>query len=242
MAVPDRAVAASSGSLSVCSFGGVHPQGGQLFGCTDIVAGGMGGRPGKDGIDLIDTDVTNSMNIPAEAFEAHFPLRIVKTRYRADSGGPGEFRGGLGIERLIEATAGPIRCSYRSDRHSTQPWGINGGGPGQSYRTRILRADGSVQEVPSKQMFVLNKGDALEILSGGGGGYGDPFERSIERIGDDLIDGKITPETAERDYGAIADRQSLAVDVEASLALRRHRKAERGRVTWTIDRGSGIRE
>ena len=241
-AIPDRAVAASSGSLSVVSFGGRHASNGQLFGCSDIVAGGMGGRPGKDGIDLMDTDITNSMNIPAEAFEAHFPLRVRTTQYRPDSGGPGEFRGGMGIERTIEVTHGPIRCSFRSDRHLTQPWGIKGGGPGHSYRTRIFRNDGSVQEVPSKQVFVMETGDALEILTGGGGGYGDPLVRSIDRVAQDVLDGKVTPEAAERDYGVVADPQNLTVDVQASRALREKKKKERGPVTWMIDRGNGIRE
>lgn len=239
-AVPHRAVAASSGSLSVCSFGGFGPQG-QLFACTDLVAGGMGGRPGKDGIDLIDTDITNTMNIPAEALEAQFPLRVVKTRYRTDSGGPGEFRGGLGIERTIEAMHGPIRCSFRSDRHFTRPWGIEGGGAGESYRTTIFRRNGSVQEVPSKQGFMLDEGDVLQILTGGGGGYGDPLERRIERVREDLLDGKISAVAAVRDYGATLDRETAAVDLEASLASRAKRKRERGPVSRTIDRGDGIR-
>jgi N-methylhydantoinase B len=237
-AVPERAVAASSGSLSVCSFGGVHPKG-HLFACTDIVAGGMGGRPGKDGIDLIDTDITNSMNIPVEAFEAHYPLKVLKTMYRTDSGGPGEFRGGLGIERTIEATHGPIRCSYRSDRHTTQPWGIEGGSPGQSYRTRIFRKDGITQDVPSKQVFVLNEGDVLQVLSGGGGGYGDPLARSLERVGDDIIDRKVSVEAAERDYGVVADATTLTVDVGASIRLRESRMRERGQQSRAINRGYG---
>jgi N-methylhydantoinase B len=240
-AVPQRAVAASSGGLSVCSFGGVSAQG-QLFGCTDIVAGGMGGRPGKDGIDLIDTDITNTMNIPAEALEAHFPLRVVKTRYRTDSGGAGEYRGGLGVERSIEAIRGPIRCAYRSDRHYTQPWGIYGGGPGASYRTRIIRKDGRVEEVPSKQMFILNEGDVLEMLTGGGGGYGDPLVRPLERVANDLIDRKVTPAAAASDYGVVVEHDTLLVDTQASLALRKQMQQTRGSVSWTIDRGNGIRE
>ena len=238
-AVPKRAVAASSGCLSVCSFGGTDSNG-QLYGCTDLVAGGMGGRPGKDGIDLVDTDITNTMNIPVEAFEARFPLRVLKTRYRADSGGPGEFRGGLGVQRSIQVTQGPIRCSYRSDRHFTRPWGINGGGAGESFATRILRVDGSVQAIPSKQDFVLETGDILEVLTGGGGGYGDPLARAFEKVADDLIDRKLTPEAAERDYAVIGDVDGI--DVDASLALRAARRKERGPISWTIDRGNGTRE
>ena len=67
----------------------------------------MGGRRGKDGIDLLETDITNCMNIPAEALEANYPLRVVRTRYRTDSGGAGTYRGGLGIDRAIQVVRGP---------------------------------------------------------------------------------------------------------------------------------------
>jgi N-methylhydantoinase B/oxoprolinase/acetone carboxylase alpha subunit len=97
-----------------------------------------------------------------------------------------------------------------------------------------------VQNIPSKQDFVLDTGDVLEILTGGGGGYGDPLARAFEKIADDLIDRKITPEAAERDYAVIGNGDGI--DVDASLALRETRRRERGPVSWTIDRGNGIRE
>jgi N-methylhydantoinase B len=240
-AVPERAIAASSGSLSVCSFGGAH-ESGELFGCSDIVAGGMGGRRGKDGIDLLETDITNCMNIPAEALEAHYPLRVVRSRYRTDSGGVGTFRGGLGIDRAIQVVKGPIRCSYRSDRHLTRPWGIRGGEPGQSWQTYILRADGVRQPVRSKAIFELNTGDTLEMLTGGGGGYGDPLERDPGMVLEDVLNGKVSKETAELDYGVILGSDDLSVDIAATDQLRARNKSKRGAVDWQIDRGGGARE
>jgi len=85
-------------------------------------------------------------------------------------------------------THGPIQMLVPLDRHSTQPWGSRAAAPGKATGRESSRSDGSVAEVPSKQGFILNQGDALEILSGGGGGYGDPLERSLERIRDDLVD------------------------------------------------------
>lgn len=240
-AVPERAIAASSGSLSVCSFGGAH-ESGELFGCSDIVAGGMGGRRGKDGIDLLETDITNCMNIPAEALEAHYPLRVVRSRYRTDSGGVGTFRGGLGIDRAIQVVKGPIRCSYRSDRHLTRPWGIRGGGPGQSWQTHILTADGVRHQVRSKAIFELNTGDTLEMLTGGGGGYGDPLERDPGMVLEDVLNGKVSKDTAELDYGVILGLDGLSVDMAATEHLRARNKSKRGAVDWQIDRGGGARE
>ena len=239
-AVPAGLPAASSGSMSVCSFGGIDARSGRRFGCTDIVAGGMGARPTKDGIDLIETDITNCMNIPAEAFEAHYPLRVLKTRYRADSGGPGRFRGGIGIERTIEAVQGPIQCSFRSDRHYTAPWGLRGGLPAARWVTRVERVGGTVETVPSKRVFVLETGDRLIMETGGGGGFGDPLERAPERMLEDVIDGKVSVEAARRDYGVVVTSK-WQVDGAATEELRASMRRARGPVTWIFDRGDGLR-
>jgi N-methylhydantoinase B len=240
-AVPGRAIAASSGSLSVCSFGGAY-ESGELFGCSDIVAGGMGGRRGKDGIDLLETDITNCMNIPVEALEAHFPLRVVRSHYRTDSGGAGEHRGGLGLDRAIEVVRGPIRCSYRSDRHLSRPWGIGGGHAGLSWETHIRRANGKREPVRSKAIFELQDGDVLEMLTGGGGGYGDPFERAPEMVLQDVVNGKVSEHAAERDYGVVLNRSSRNIDRSATNVLRETRRAKRGSARGKIDRGDGVQE
>jgi N-methylhydantoinase B/oxoprolinase/acetone carboxylase alpha subunit len=241
-AVPGRVSAASNGAISVCSFGGRDPATGRRFGCTDIVAGGMGGRSGKDGIDLIETDTSNCMNIPVEAFEAHFPLRVLRTRYRQDSGGAGEFRGGLGVERVLEATAGPIQCSFRSERHFTPAWGLLGGGPGQTWATHIRRASGEQEIIPSKRVFTLDRGDALVMLTGGGGGYGDPLERAPRQVVEDVLDGKVSVEAARDCYGVVVGDGEGKADLAATEERRRQMHAARGPVTWTFDRGGGQHE
>lgn len=241
-ALPERAMAASSGSMSVCSFGGSDPRSGKRFGCTDIVAGGMGARPDKDGIDLVETDITNCMNIPVEAFEAHYPLRLHATRYRTDSGGAGEFRGGLGIERVIEALDGPIRCSFRSDRHFTAPWGLRGGLAGEKWQTHVERADGRAEPVPSKAVFTLQRGDRLVMLTGGGGGFGDALRRAPGAVLDDVIDGKVSIETARRCYGVAIDEARWQVNENDTQRLRTAMQRERGPVNWLFDRGNGLRD
>ena len=101
---PERMPAANSGTLLVMAFGGRDPATGRPFVASELAAGGMGARPRKDGIDAIETDVTNCMNIPVESIEMGFPLRIPRAGLWTDSGGAGRFRGGLGLVKVYEAT------------------------------------------------------------------------------------------------------------------------------------------
>jgi N-methylhydantoinase B len=200
-ALPGRLPAANSGELVVMSLSGLDPRTGQRFITSELGAGGMGARPGKDGVDAIETDATNCMNLPAESVELDFPLRINHWRLRADSGGPGEWRGGLGFVKSFEAVETPVEISYRGERHFTAPWGVAGGGDGARAQARVYRANGRIQEVGSKQIVVIAAGERLEIETAGGAGHGDPAARSRDRVGDDLRDGKISRAAARDRYG-----------------------------------------
>jgi N-methylhydantoinase B len=235
-AVPGRVPAAGCGSISVVSFGGCRGWG-QAWGCTDIVAGGMGARPVKDGIEAVDTDVSNCTNIPAEALEMAFPLRAVRYALRPDGGGGGEWRGGTGVERVLEVTAGEVRCSYRSERHFVSPWGLFGGQPGARWETSIRRASGEVESIPSKAIFTLRRGDRLRVLAGGGGGYGEPTKRSADRVLEDVRDGKVSPAVAREVYGVVVDQGNGQVRLEETAMLRDALASRRGPVRWTYDRG-----
>jgi N-methylhydantoinase B len=235
-AVPERVPAAPAGSISCVSFGGVDPGSGERFGLTDIVAGGGGARPMGDGIEVVDTDVSNCMNIPVEAIEMGYPMRVRSIRLRRDGGGAGRERGGTGIERVLEVTRGEIACSYRSERHFTAPWGLFGGRPGSMWRTDVVRADGAVEPVPSKRAFTLHKGDALRMLTGGGGGYGSPLERDPARVRDDVRDGKVSAEAARAEYGVVLDDRG-EVDAPASDAERERARRHFTRPDVIFDRG-----
>jgi N-methylhydantoinase B len=240
-ALPGRLPAASSGSISVVSFGGVDPDSGKRFGVSDIIAGGTGGRSSKDGVEVMDTDVSNCMNIPVEAIEMEYPLQVVRYALREDGGGPGMFRGGTGVERVCRVTRGEVTCSYRSERHYTAPWGLFGGLPGTMWETRIVRRSGAIEHVPGKQVFTLREGDELHVYAGGGGGYGDPLQRHAERVVEDVIDRKISPERAERDYGVVVDPAG-SVDVHATERVRTELRDRRGEITWSYDRGAAGKE
>src|SRR5262245_64281468 len=115
-AAPGRTPAANSVTLPVMAFGGIDLATGRPFVASELAAGGMGARPTKDGIDCIETDVSNCMNIPVESVEMSFPLLIRRARFSADSAGAGQFRGGLGLGKGYEATAADISVSHRRER------------------------------------------------------------------------------------------------------------------------------
>ncbi len=190
-ALPGRMPAANSGTLLVMAFGGVDSETGRPFVASELAAGGMGARPGKDGIDCIETDVSNCMNIPVESVEMNFPIRIPRARLWQGSGGAGRWRGGLGLEKVYEATTTDITISHRGERFTSAPWGLEGGEPGRSARAFILRKDGTREELPSKKMIVLHPGDQLWEYIAGGAGFGDPGDRDPERVAADIEDGKV---------------------------------------------------
>lgn len=129
------------------------------------------------------------------------PIRIHRVALRADSGGAGEFRGGLGVVREYEILEGEVSFSHRGERHFSAAPGLAGGGEGANARSRIHRADGRVEEIPSKIVTTLRAGDRVVVETAGGGGYGKPRERARAEVGADVRNGKVSPDVARRLYG-----------------------------------------
>jgi N-methylhydantoinase B len=234
--------AASSGTLLVMAFGGTDAETGRAWVASELAAGGMGARPAKDGIDVVETDVTNCMNIPVEALEMNFPLRVPRARLWRDSAGAGRFRGGLGLEKVFEATTTDVTVAHRSERFHAAPWGLHGGRPAGRARAFVVRKDGTREDVPSKQMLVLHPGDQLWEYVAGGGGHGDPLARDPDRVLADVLDGKVSRDAAEAEYGVVLTPDGGRVDHDATRARREALAHVRGRVDWTFDRGDGDRE
>jgi N-methylhydantoinase B len=226
---PGKMPAANSGTLLVMAFGGRDPETGGPFVASELAAGGMGARPDKDGIDVIETDVSNCMNIPVESVEMNFPLRIPRARLWRGSGGAGRFRGGLGLEKVFEATTTDVTVSHRGERFASSPWGLEGGAPGARAHAYILRSDGTREELPSKKMLVLHPGDQLWEYIAGGAGHGDPLDRDPAAVLADVLDGKIA--TAE-DYGVVLTPNGAAVD-EVKTKERRAEVARQRRAAGT---------
>lgn len=234
-ATPERIPAASCGQLLVMNFGGADPETGQAFVTSELGAGGMGARPGKDGVDCIETDATNCMGIPVEAIEMDSPIRVRRWRIWDDSGGAGRWRGGCGSEKVFELLRGEVTVTYRGERHTTRPWGLAGGRASRTSGAAIERADGTREEAPSKATLRLRAGDRLEVQIGGGGGYGDPLERPAAAVAADVADGFTSAERAAAEYGVVL-RADGGADEPASERRRAALRAERGRVS-TLDRG-----
>ena len=204
----------------VGTFGGLDPRTGQPFVTHELGTGGIGARPGKDGIDVLDFGPVNCMNIPVEATELSQPLRVVSYHLRRDSGGAGQFRGGLGSEKVIEVTHGEVQISLRGERFFTEPWGLYGGLAGASARGWIERTDGSQEKIASKRVFSLMAGERVHIHTAGGGGYGDPLTREPEQVRQDVLDGKVSQEQAALSYGVVLTGANEEIDVDATAARR----------------------
>lgn len=239
-AIPDRIPAASSGNIQAVSFGGVDPLTGRTYATSDVGAGGMGARPTKDGIDRVDTDVSNCKNIPVEALEMNFPLRVVKNELWGDSGGSGKHRGGLGFEKWFEALRGEVVVSHRGDRNFTSPWGSFGGKPGRSWESYIVRKDGTQERIKAKKEFSLMPGDQLRLYGAGGGGYGDPLERDPFKVLEDVLDRKISVEKANEDFGVVIEGMPYGVNLDRTVNLRKRLREKRGAITWSFDRGGEL--
>jgi N-methylhydantoinase B len=161
-ALPGRIPAASQGTMNNFSFGGV--QGGRAFAYYETIAGGMGARPGRDGVSGVHTHMTNTLNTPIEALERSFPVRVTEYRLRRGSGGRGARKGGDGIVREIEFLA-PAQASLLTERRVRSPWGEP---PGKRGRNLLNR-----KPLPGKASFEVRPGDRVRIETPGGGGMGD---------------------------------------------------------------------
>ncbi|CAM3813286.1 Acetophenone carboxylase delta subunit [Bordetella sputigena] len=189
--LPDRVPAAPGNVLTAITFGGQRPDK-SSFMLGELIAAGAGAGAASDGVDCIQTDGSNSMNQPIEALMLDAPIRINCFRLRSDSGGDGEYRGGLGVIREYESLVDGVRVSYRGERHHTQARGSQGGEDGRSAKATLYRKDGTIESLESKCMIILNQGDRLAIETAGGGGFGRPTLRTTEARDEDLRNRKVT--------------------------------------------------
>jgi len=170
-ALPDRIPAAASGTMNNLTIGGIDPRTREPFAYYETIAGGMGARPTKGGVSGVHTNMTNSLNTPAEALEYAYPLRVRKYSLRAGSGGEGQHRGGDGIIREIEVLA-DAEVTLLAERRERGPYGLNGGLEGARGKAAVIRENGSSQDLPGKFNTRLRKGERIRIETPGGGGWG----------------------------------------------------------------------
>ena len=172
------------------------------------IGGGWGGNPLRDGADMLDAPLSNCIITPVEAVELDHPFLMLK-RYELlpDSGGAGTHRGGLGSVREYEVLEEGAEYFGYSDRHRFPPPGAAGGSPGSCGAFRVLRGNEAIA-LPSKTRFPLRKGDIVQVIAGGGGGFGPPGKRAATDVERDLVEGKVTREHAARHYPQGAARRA----------------------------------
>ena len=216
--------------------GGVHPRTGKQFVHYEWASGGNGAFAEDDGpsaMASIDWGDLNTVQ-PTEVLETRFPLRVEWSALAPDSGGAGRQRGGLSMQRGIRLVGPEATYSVLADGAVLPAFGILGGGSGIPVGSHVIRDGGELRfPTPGKVGgFRLVKDDVLVLQSAGGGGYGDPLERPVERVVGDLRDGYISPAACRERYGVVV-RDGFEVDSAATASLRRELAARRLWLTVT---------
>jgi N-methylhydantoinase B len=209
-ALPERVPGGHFGTHSGIRFHGRRTDG-SFFGTHDSGHGGWGACATHDGSGPYRTMAHGDTRIiPLELQETYLPLRIEEFSLRADSGGAGKFRGGLGFRKSYRML-GACELQTNLDRTRFPPWGVQGGK--EAAPGRFTFTDGRTGETKSiekERRFVLAAGDLVSVETGGGGGYGEPRERPLKAIQRDLDAGYVSADAAARDYGVTVDRTGRA--------------------------------
>src|SRR5262249_32678747 len=196
-AVPERVMACTNSACSVATFVGQRPDDGTIWVYLETMGGGSGARPDKDGLDGVHVHITNTSNLPVEALEPEYPLVVESYALVPDSGGPGRWRGGLGICRQIRAEEHECHAFVHGARRLSAPWGLAGGHDGGTCR--LVYSEGV--EPPVRAQGFLKPGQSVTIITPGAGGYGDPSGRDPALVRRDVADGLVSEIVAREVYG-----------------------------------------
>ena len=222
-ALPMRAAAASNGVTSLFNIGGLDGRNGRLYNYIETYAGGQGANHRQDGTDAVQCHMTNTRNAPVEVIETAYPLLIEAYGLVPDSDGPGEFRGGLGMQRVIRVLSEKTTLTVSTDRLKIRPWGVFGGHDGGNSSCTIEHTDGTEEKLTcSKMTRPIDKGEVVTICTPGAGGWGDPWTRDPQKVCRDVVEELISLERASTEYGVVVrrDGDTYALDVAATDSLR----------------------
>lgn len=223
-ALPEQTIAATKGIICNIAYGGRDPRDDQNYVYYETVGGGYGARATKDGIDGVQAHYQNTANSPIEELETEIPLYVRRYELIEDSEGAGRWRGGLGIRRDMEFYDHESSFTVLSDRTKNRPWGLFGGHAARPAKY-VINPDDDPKVVSSKSTTKLESSDIASVQTPGGGGYGDPTERSPERVLIDVVNEKISVEKAQEEYGVVVDEDDRSV-VEAATKARREEMNE----------------
>jgi N-methylhydantoinase B len=199
--VPGRLPAGCYLTVGSTNIWGTHPDTGEFYLLVEPLAGGWGAGWDRDGDNGQFCPANGeTYNIPIEVAETRYGVQVERYTFNDDDGGAGEFRGGKGL--IID-----YRCLSKAwltsilGRHKFPPWGMSGGREGSPNRIRIIRKDGRIEEYGKTARLPLAEGDVVRMVTGNGGGFGDPGKRPRDKVLEDVRNGYVTREQAERDYG-----------------------------------------
>ncbi len=222
--LPDRVIAASGGTPAAMNVFYGRRKDGKPWHSVIIRGGGMGAGIANDG-NYVYIFPANGANTPVEIFESDTPLIVEKREVLADSGGPGRMKGGLGKREVFRvpddqyAPIPPVNLGIQAGRYLYPAEGLFDGKPGTRAQLLINGIPGN-----SYGLTQLQPGDTITIDAPGGGGYGNPLERETDAVLNDVMEGYVSIERAETDYGVVVDPETYAVDGEKTRRLRRRLK------------------
>lgn len=221
-ALPGRVTAAPAGTSGNFALGGHDPQRGRDFVMYQISGGGYGGNADHDGLSNGCSTIGISKAPPVEIMEQAFPVLYQRYALHEGSGGAGQHRGGFGLDYEVELRRGTAKASFVMDHGRFGPQGVLGGKDGGVNTVTVYR-DGvpyTPEHLSKEQDIPLGPGDRVHVRTPGGGGYGDPFERSIDDVRNDVRLGRYTPEQARDLFGVELTGSPPEVDSRATARLR----------------------
>lgn len=219
-AMPDQMPAAHHAQQGMYTFYGRDAATGVRYSTLDTTLGGWGAQADRDGFSPLKTTTHgDTRNIPIEVEETFYPLMVDCYEFRPDSGGPGEFRGGLGLNKVYRTLQD---CMFVTafERTKCPPWGLFGGKPARTGLAVVTEPGVEPKNYRKVTALPLKAGTVVELLSAGGGGRNPPFQRSTARVADDVRQGYVTIEGARDDYDTVVDPTTLQADEAATAELR----------------------
>jgi N-methylhydantoinase B len=201
-AMPTRLPAGGFASICGTLFGGIHPDTGRTYAVIEPELGGWGGSPQGDGMPgQFSAFHGETYNCPAEVAEARYGVTVDYLSFHNEDGGAGLHRGGKGVRIDYRIRSDNAWLTVAYTRSKFGPWPLEGGQPGSPNYILIRRTNGQQERHAVVSGLTLHKGDVIQVMTGAGAGWGDPRQRDPALVQEDLKNGYITLEQAERDYG-----------------------------------------
>src|SRR5699024_4524934 len=238
LALPELMPAASGGTILPVVVAEAKADGSNNVQVVEPLVGGTGARKGADGTDGRDSSISNLSNNPVEAVEAELGIRILRYGLRPDSGGPGQWRGGCGQVLRFELLSEAAELVARGmERLRYQPWGAMGGLPGMPMEVVLNPDTAKAQAIATINVLALQQGDVIEFRTPGGGGWGDPLQRPVEAVQQDVRLGLVTVEHALENHGVVMNADG-SVNIEQTDTQRQSRQANNAAVLTQINHGA----